>query len=86
MDDDIRVLLVDDQELFRAGVQVIVDAQEGMRVVGVAGDGHEAVRAVEELAPDVVPMASDARDGRRGSHPADLPPGRGGCRGPARPG
>ena len=56
MDDDIRVLLVDDQELFRAGVQVIVDAQEGMRVVGVAGDGHEAVRAVEELAPDVVLM------------------------------
>nr|WP_091249421.1 response regulator transcription factor [Klenkia soli] len=54
--EDIRVLLVDDQELFRAGVRVIVDAQEGMHVVGVAGDGHEAVRAVDELAPDVVLM------------------------------
>jgi DNA-binding NarL/FixJ family response regulator len=43
---DIRVLLVDDQDLFREGVRVIVDAQEGMTVVGVAGDGLEAVRAV----------------------------------------
>ena len=53
---DIRVLLVDDQDLFREGVRVIVDAQQGMQVVGAAGDGHEAVRLVEELAPDVVLM------------------------------
>jgi DNA-binding NarL/FixJ family response regulator len=56
MSDEITVLLVDDQELFREGVRVIVDAQEGMRVVGVAGDGVEAVRLVEELQPDVVLM------------------------------
>jgi DNA-binding NarL/FixJ family response regulator len=54
--DDIRVLLVDDQELFRAGVAVIVGAQEGMTVVGQAGSGVEAVRLVEELDPDVVLM------------------------------
>ena len=52
----ISVLLVDDQDLFREGVRVIVDAQEGMAVVGTAGDGREAVRLVDELAPDVVLM------------------------------
>ncbi len=52
----IRVLLVDDQELFRAGVGVIVDAQEDMEVVGSAADGAEGVRLVDELAPDVVLM------------------------------
>jgi DNA-binding NarL/FixJ family response regulator len=54
--EDIRVLLVDDQELFRAGVQVIINAQEGMTVVGSAGDGLEGVRLVDELMPDVVLM------------------------------
>jgi DNA-binding NarL/FixJ family response regulator len=53
---DIRVLLVDDQELFRAGVAVIVDAQDGMLVVGQAGDGLEALRLADEVQPDVVLM------------------------------
>ncbi len=56
MTDPIRVLLVDDQELFREGVKVIVDAQDGMEVVGSAGDGHEALRLADELEPDVVLM------------------------------
>ena len=54
--EDIRVLLVDDQELFREGVAVIVDAQEGMRVVGQAGDGLEAIDLIESVEPDVVLM------------------------------
>jgi DNA-binding NarL/FixJ family response regulator len=56
MSDEITVLLVDDQELFREGVRVIIDAQDGMRVVGAAGDGVEAIRLVDELRPDVVLM------------------------------
>lgn len=56
MSDEITVLLVDDQELFREGVRVIIDAQQGMRVIGAACDGVEAVRLVEELQPDIVLM------------------------------
>lgn len=56
MSDEITVLLADDQELFREGVRVIIDAQEGMSVIGGAGNGTEAVRLVEELRPDVVLM------------------------------
>ncbi len=54
--DTIRVLLVDDQLLFRAGVAVIIDAQQDMAVVGAASDGAEALSLVDELEPDVVLM------------------------------
>jgi DNA-binding NarL/FixJ family response regulator len=53
---DIRVLLVDDQELFRAGIARILAAQDGITVVGEAADGAEGVARVDELAPDVVLM------------------------------
>jgi DNA-binding NarL/FixJ family response regulator len=56
MTEPIRVVVVDDQELFRAGVVVIIDAQPDLTVAGVAGDGAEAVRLVDELDPDVVLM------------------------------
>ena len=55
-DGEIRVLLVDDQELFRAGVARILNAQDRLTVVGEAADGAEAVAAVDALAPDVVLM------------------------------
>jgi DNA-binding NarL/FixJ family response regulator len=54
--DPIRVLLADDQKLFRAGLRVIVDAQDGMEVVGEADDGQQAVGLVDRLGPDVVLM------------------------------
>jgi len=54
--DVIRVALVDDQDLFRAGVAVIVDAQPDMEVVASVGSGAEAVAMVDELAPDIVLM------------------------------
>ena len=56
MSDAVRVLLVDDQALFRAGVSVILGAQPGIEVVGEAADGREAIQRVDELEPDVVLM------------------------------
>lgn len=52
----IRVVLVDDQELFRAGIAVIIEAQDDIEVVGSAADGRGAIRLVDDLAPDVVLM------------------------------
>ncbi|MCB0907716.1 MAG: response regulator transcription factor, partial [Nocardioidaceae bacterium] len=56
MTESIRVLLVDDQALFRAGVSVILGAQPGIEVVGEAADGRAAIERVDELQPDVVLM------------------------------
>jgi DNA-binding NarL/FixJ family response regulator len=50
------VLLVDDQALLRAGLRMVLDAQEDLEVVGEAGDGAEAVRRTQALRPDVVVM------------------------------
>jgi len=52
----IRVFLADDQELVRAGLAMIVDSQDDLQVVGEAGDGESAVRAVVGARPDVVLM------------------------------
>lgn len=52
----IRVLLVDDQALFREGLHTLLSVQADMEVVGEAGNGEEAVTAVAELQPDVVLM------------------------------
>ena len=52
----IRVLLVDDQALIRAGFRMILDAEEDMEVVGEFADGTQAVDSVRRLTPDVVLM------------------------------
>jgi DNA-binding NarL/FixJ family response regulator len=52
----IRVLLVDDQALVRAGFRMILDSESGMEVVGEAADGREAIDQARALRPDVVLM------------------------------
>ena len=53
----IRVLLVDDHPLFRAGIRALLEAEgERFEVVGEASDGNEAVEKTRELEPDIVVM------------------------------
>jgi len=52
----IRVLLVDDQEMVRAGFAMILDAHPDIEVVGEAGDGEQAIAESDRLAPDVIVM------------------------------
>ncbi|MFJ6651312.1 response regulator [Microbacterium sp. NPDC091313] len=52
----IRVVLVDDQALFRAGIRMVVDSQPDLEVVGEAADGAEALAVCAASRPDVVLM------------------------------
>jgi DNA-binding NarL/FixJ family response regulator len=52
----IRVVLVDDQALFRAGIRMLVDSQPDLEVVGEASNGSEGVAVVRATRPDVVLM------------------------------
>ena len=52
---DVRVLLVDDHDLFRTGLRNLLEGQ-GMHIVGEAAGGSEALQIVREMAPDVVVM------------------------------
>ncbi len=52
----IRVLIVDDQSLVRAGFRMILEAEGDVEVVGEASDGAEALEAVAEHSPDVILM------------------------------
>ncbi|QYM65164.1 response regulator transcription factor [Microbacterium sp. Se5.02b] len=52
----IRVVLVDDQALFRAGIRMLVASQPDLEVVGEAGNGQEALEIVRATRPDVVLM------------------------------
>jgi len=53
---DTRILLVDDQELVRRGMAMIVDSTDDLVVVGEAATGEEAVVLTADLSPDVVVM------------------------------
>jgi DNA-binding NarL/FixJ family response regulator len=60
----IRVLVVDDHALFRRGLEMVLEQEPDIEVVGEASDGAEAVEVATETTPDVVLM--DVRMPRRG--------------------
>lgn len=52
----IRILLVDDQSLFREGLRTLLSVWDDLEVVGEAGNGKEAIEAAARLRPDVILM------------------------------
>jgi two-component system NarL family response regulator len=62
--DPIRVLVVDDHALFRRGLQMVLEQEPDIEVVGEASDGSEAVEVAAETLPDIVLM--DVRMPKRG--------------------
>ncbi|MCX7911508.1 MAG: response regulator transcription factor [Dehalococcoidales bacterium] len=53
---DIRVLLAEDHLVTRQGIRQLIDAEKGLKVVGEANNGEEAVKLATELNPDVILM------------------------------
>ncbi|MET0417643.1 MAG: response regulator transcription factor [Actinoplanes sp.] len=53
---DLRILVVDDQQLVREGLTALLTLTDGVTVVGAAGDGAQALDLVAEHRPDVVLM------------------------------
>jgi DNA-binding NarL/FixJ family response regulator len=54
--DRVRIVLVDDDDLMRAGLRSVLSSDETIEVVGEAGDGREAVDRIRQLRPDLVLM------------------------------
>jgi len=52
----IRILIADDQAVVRAGLRMILEAQDDLEVVGEAGEGEQAIALARTLAPDLVLM------------------------------
>jgi DNA-binding NarL/FixJ family response regulator len=55
-DEPIRIVLVDDHAVLRAGLRALLEAEADLEIVGEAGTGEEAMPMIEQTAPDVVVM------------------------------
>ncbi len=55
----IRILLVDDHDLFRSGIKALLQRQSDLEVVGEAGDGLEGVKLIEQTPADVLLLDCD---------------------------
>lgn len=56
MERPVRILLVEDNEVYRSSLELLLGLQAGLAVVGAVGDGAAALAACRDLAPDVVLM------------------------------
>jgi DNA-binding NarL/FixJ family response regulator len=56
MSDSIRLVIADDQQLFREAIKTLLSVQTEFEVVGEAGNGNEAIKLVEEHHPEIVLM------------------------------
>ncbi|HEY9786210.1 MAG TPA: ATP-binding protein [Candidatus Obscuribacterales bacterium] len=56
MSDKLRIMLVDDHQLTRVGIRMLLESQHGMEVVGEASDGASAIALVDSCKPDVILM------------------------------
>jgi DNA-binding NarL/FixJ family response regulator len=52
----VRVLIVDDHAVFRAGLKLLIDAEDDLEAVGEAGNAHDAIFQARALKPDVILM------------------------------
>ena len=76
----LRLILVDDQEMYRLGFRMLLETQEGVEVVGEAEDGRAAVDLIERVETDIVLM--DVRMPRMNGIEATRTITRGGAGGP----
>ncbi len=52
----IKAFIADDHAMMREGLRLIIETEKDIRVIGEAADGRQAVRLIQQLAPDVVIM------------------------------
>jgi len=50
----VKLIIADDHALIREGIKKLLELEEGIEILGLAGDGNEALRLIKDLSPDVI--------------------------------